>query len=99
VCLYAAARLQPPDFEHAALLALVPPPGTGAFHAPQSIGGLETEFLAQPVAVGDVHGLQPLELHQQVHSFAVAETLAPALGNDAALTFEVVLASGDVALG
>src|SRR5262245_49507251 len=60
---------------------------------------LEPELLAQPIAVGDVHRLQPLELYQQVHSFTVAETLAPALGNDAALTFEVVLAGGDVALG
>ena len=33
MCLYAAARLQPPDFEHAALLALVLPPSTGAFCA------------------------------------------------------------------
>jgi len=61
--------------------------------------GLLVELGAQSVAPGDVHGLHPLESHQQLHSPLRVETLAPALGNDAALAFNMVLADRDVALG
>jgi hypothetical protein len=62
-------------------------------------GGLQAELPAKPIALGDVLGLQALELHEHDHGLVRVETLAPALGNHATLTSQVLRASGDKALG